>query len=140
MFHNQIFTDQQAFRHGHAFLVGHHGGYQIARAAVFIERVNVEANAGNHMTVQRVCFGNPDPAGSVLVDHGGQNLYRVLVGAVNADLPFARRRMIAVRRCDFPDGVGAIAQLAEGQIALRIGSLLLHQCTLRIENAEYSAG
>ena len=92
------------------------------------------------MTVQRIRFDDPNPAGRILIDHRRQNLNRVLVSAINRHLPFAGGRMIAVRRLNFPDGISAVPQFREGQMTAGIGSLLLHERVAGIVNAEHSAG
>ena len=118
---DHVVADQQTFGHCHAVIVRQHGGHQVARAAVLIQGVDVEANARNGMTVQRIRFDDPNPAGRILIDHHRQNLNGVLVGAVNRHLPFAGGRMIAVRRLNFPDGISAVPQFREGQMTAGIG-------------------
>ena len=137
---DHVVADQQTFGHCHAVVVRQHGGHQVARAAVLIQGVDVEANARNGMTVQCIRFDDPNPAGRILIDHRRQNLHKVLISAVNAHLPFSGGRMIAVRRLNFPDGISAVPQFREGQMAAGIGSLLLHERVAGIVNAEHSAG
>ena len=89
------------------------------------------------MTVQCIRFDDPNPAGRILIDHRRQNLNGVLVSAVNRHLPFAGGWMIAVRRLNFPDGISAVPQFREGQMAAGIGSLLLHERVVGIVNTEH---
>ena len=91
------------------------------------------------MLIQRILLRDPDSTRRVLVDYCRQQRGGVEVGTVNRHLPLLRRRMVAVGRADFPDGVLAICDLLEQHGAIRSGSGLLHLVAFAVKQTEHRA-
>ena len=123
-----------------ALVIGGHPGNHVTGLSIAADGVDVELHAGNRMLIQRINLQNLNPArrGDVLNDV--QNTSGIHIGAVQRDLPFLLRGMIAVRRADLPNGVRAKGNLAEHHIAVCRGGGLHDLAAILVKQAKHSPG